>query len=257
MISIKGKFFTKILVYFLLLLACIMITQLVNFPLKEYQVKNKISPLSLKPSPQVWAHARNSILSFERAVFDGAKGIEFDSHYDSSLFKFVISHDLPYQTHKGKLFFLEEVFEKVPFTGYYWLDLKNLSEENLEDVAKRLKYLLKKYQKEKYLFVESWQKNEISELSKSSIQTIYWISLKHPPGSFDHLQELHRTRELIVNSNFYAISGPYKVFKRYKPDLFDRFPLFVFTVNNKKMLEDFKSNSRVKVILTDKPSFFN
>ena len=81
--------------------------------------------------------------------------------------------------------------------------------------------------------------------------------MKHPPGSFDHLREMHIARELIVNSNFYAISGPYEVFQQYRSDIFSSFPLFVFTVNDRKVLEEFKSNIRVKVILTDKPSFYN
>jgi hypothetical protein len=255
--NIKKGLLVKGILLIILILSVISIVIFSNIKLTDYQFKKKISLLSINPSPQVWAHARNSMVSFEQAIVDGAKGIEIDVHYDSSLFKFVISHDHPYQTHNGNLLFLEELLEKIPFKGYYWIDLKNLSKENLEDVTKKFKYLIKKYQKHDNLFVESWVKREISKLSNNGIQTIYWIDVKHPPGSFDHLREMHIARELIVNSNFYAISGPYEVFQQYRSDIFSSFPLFVFTVNDRKVLEEFKSNIRVKVILTDKPSFYN
>ena len=106
------------------------------------------------------------------------------------------------------------------------------------------------------VFVESWHWKEISELSHRDIQTIYWIGLKHPPSSVDHFEELYMTRKWIAKSNFYAISGTFELFQRYKPDLFDGFPIFVFTINDPEVLEVFKSNWRVKVILTDEPSFY-
>jgi len=64
--------------------------------------------------------------------------------------KFVISHDRPkkgkdgklhYSLKDGKLFILQELFEKLGKDHYFWLDYKNLDRLNKQDSLKAIKRL--------------------------------------------------------------------------------------------------------------------
>lgn len=223
----------------------------------------QVPETNLTDTPQIWAHrgylqgpGENTIKSFDLAFKAGAKGIELDTHFDLKLDRFVITHDKPYQKHNGRLLYLESVFETFGNAGYYWVDLKNLSAETLEPVSHRMRILLETYQLEELVFIESWHGDQLSELSNRGFQTLYWINLNHEAGSPDYLGELHRRRGMLINSQFSALSGDYRTFLRYPQDVLDNYPLFVFTINDQQVLDQFLGNPRVKVILTDNPQFY-
>ena len=239
------------------------VVEIINVSYKMIAMSYKTSSLKLADTPQIWAHrgfhrgvSSNSLEAFEKAFKLGVKGIELDAQYDSSLDKFVISHDKPYKRHDGKLLFLHEVFERFGQAVYYWVDLKNLSMSNVDPVTDRIKRLLNQHSLQKFVFIESWHKNELSILSRRDLQTIYWIGLHYEPGTLQHLRELHQIRSMIIRSNFYAISGDYRTFQNYSPDILGDFPRFVFTINDPAVLKEFKQNPRVKVILTDVPEYY-
>jgi glycerophosphoryl diester phosphodiesterase len=251
------------LILFVLLLSAIVFLALAAYTYRYLAVRYYPSKLFLKDAPQIWAHRgyhkgiqENSLEAFKMAFQTGVKGIELDTHYDKSLDRFVVSHDAPYQKHKGKLLFLENLFQAFGNTGYYWVDLKNLSLENREEVSLRMRILLDKFELDEHVFIESWRGDPLSELSNQGFQTLYWINLNHEEGTLDHLGELHRRRGMLIKSNFTALSGDYRTFLRYPPDVLDNYPLFVFTINDPAILERFRTNPRVKVILTDEPYFY-
>ncbi len=85
---------------------------------------------------------------------------------------------------------------------------------------------------------------------------MYWINLNHKAGTLDHMGEVHRRRGMLLKSEFSALSGDYRTFLRCPPDVLDNYPLFVFTVNDRDILNQFLQNPRVKVILADNPEFY-
>jgi len=253
----------RVIVAIISILVLVLVVEAINVGYKIMAMSKMTSSLILDHTPQIWAHrgfhqgvVANSMKAFQKAFELGVKGIELDVHYDSSLDKFVISHDKPYKRHGGKLLFLHVVFERLGKAGFYWLDLKNLSMSNIDAVAVRIKDLLEKHSLQDSVFIESWNGDELSLLSKQDLQTVYWIGLDHPPGTLKHLEELHKTRSVIIRSKFTAISGNYKTFQRYSPDILGDFPRFVFTINDPAVLKEFKQNPRVKVILTDHPEYY-
>ena len=226
-------------------------------------MRSKTSTLSLENTPQVWAHkgyhkgiTGNTIAAYKKAFEVGARGIELDTHFDTNLGKFVISHDFPYRRHEGKLLYLDDVFAALGKAGYFWLDFKNLSSDNLEPAAAKMEELLDRYDLRKLVFIESWHKEDISRLSTMGFQTLFWIGPSHEPGSLDHLLELHKIRSIIIRSNFSAVSGNFETLGRYADDLLNDFPVFLFTVNKQLDIEKISKNPRVKVILTDNPEFY-
>ncbi len=223
---------------------------------------NKIPKSPIANTPQVWAHkgyhkgvTPNSLKAVQKAHESGVDGIEIDVHFDLELNRFVVSHNKPYRKHNGRLLFLEDVF-KTSFKGYYWLDFKNISEDNLSAAANRAKLLINRFELKGRLFFESWHRKEISVFSNMGFQTLYWMSLEYETGSFKHFQEVFAIKSLVVKSNFVALSGNYENFLKYSTGTFEGFPIFLFTLNDKKLINKFFEDQNVKVILTDNPDCY-
>lgn len=248
-----------IITFLVLMVALASITYLYRY----VAMQGKIVETGLTAPPQVWAHkgfhrgiTQNSIKGFKKAFEMGVRGIELDTHYDRDLDRFVVSHNKPYRRHNGELLYLEKVFGTTGKSGYYWIDLKNLADDNIDGVTNRMNLLLDRYDLRELVFIESWHGPELSVLSNRGFKTIYWLSFKHKPGSLDHMEELFRRRGIILDSNFVAVSGAYQNFQDYPPDILNNFPMFVFTINDQASFNQFANNKRVKVILTDNPDFY-
>jgi len=93
---------------------------------------------------------QNSLKALKKAADTGYIGFEVDFYYDTALDKFVISHDRPkkgkdgklhYSLKDGKLFTLQELFEKFGKGHYFWLDYKNLDRLDKKDTIKAIKRL--------------------------------------------------------------------------------------------------------------------
>ncbi len=234
-----------------------------NFAITAYRFNTKKSLLTLESKSQVWAHRgrhdkfpENSMAAFKHAFESGACGIELDVHFDIKMNRFVVSHDYPYQKIDGKLLSLESVFKQFGKSGFYWVDFKKLKIDNLNPSIVRMKYLLKKYDLQKYVFVESLKSELISKISQSGIQSIYWMKINTPKKSLKYFQNMHYFHKITADSNFSAISAPFKIAEYIGFDNYGQFPLFLFTVNDPQKMAYYKSLPNVQVILTDNPSLY-
>ncbi len=165
------KWINQTVIVLILLLLLMILLALAAYACRYTAMQKKSSYLDLQSTPQVWAHRgyqkglpENSLEALSKALHSGAPGIELDTHFDSSMNRFVISHDTPYQKHNGKLLFLEKVFNTLENTGDYWIDLKNLSADNIDPVSRRMRTLLDKYDLDRFVFIEFWHGDELSIL---------------------------------------------------------------------------------------------
>jgi len=127
---------------------------------------------------------QNSIESFQRAINSGYIGFEVDFYYDTTLDRFVISHDRPkkgkdgklhYSLKDGKLFTLEELFTKLGKGHYFWLDYKNLDRLDSKDSKKaiqRLETISKINDIKPRLYLEGCNPFKLSYYEKKGFKTL-------------------------------------------------------------------------------------
>ena len=121
----------------------------------DNHIDTKVYQRAYENCHKVWAsrgvygtHAeQNSLFAFQRAFDVGHLGVEVDFYYDTSLDKFIVSHNKPYvgedgqlvyTLKDGKLFTLEELFKKTAKGHYYWLDYKNLEKLSSKETHKAI-----------------------------------------------------------------------------------------------------------------------
>jgi hypothetical protein len=260
--ALLSKWIIRFVIGFILVILLLILIATGAYTYRAVAIKYKTSTLDLENTPQIWAHRgyrkglpENSLDAFRKAFEVGATGVELDAHFDQVRDRFLITHDAPHKIQKTQLISLADVFKSLGKAGYYWIDLKNLSTENLEQVSGRLRHLLDKHDLKKLVFIESQNGDNLSQLSKRGFQTIFWLAYNWEPGSLTHLGELHRRRGVLLKSDFSAISCSYATFVKYA-DTMANYPVFIFTVNQRADLEKFRQNSRIKVILTNNDAFY-
>lgn len=119
---------------------------------------------------KIWAHRVNSIgaLMEAKGLFPG---VEFDVNYDSKKKVFSIYHKPAPVTGLILEEYLEAIRDK-PEMGL-WMDLKNVSRDNLGDIVKRLEYLDRIYGIRERLIVETSPDSIFKELSHLSQKGFY------------------------------------------------------------------------------------
>lgn len=243
----------KILLFFTL--AILVITILLGIGVHlSYSTKNDF----LQNTPlQVWAHrgggnldTPNSIAGIKRAIYAGVTGLEIDIFFDKDLNDFVVSHNKPYDKIADNIQKLSQVLSFYPQKLYLWLDFKNLSLFNAKHAIIKLNYLMQKYKLDKNkIIIESTNWYSLRDFSQESFQTCFWPNI----SQHGHIQRLRVifTRAIIGFSNFSAISAHYENYQRTYQKYLSDIPTMVFTVNDLKTMEEFKTKNNVKVILSD------
>lgn len=213
--------------------------------------------------PQIWAHrgrhdkfSENSLPAFQHALESGAKGIEVDVHYDMTLNRFVVSHDLPAQPTDDTALFLETVFSSFGESFYYWIDFKNLNHLTQLASLNRIQELLTLHNLQAVVFIESPRGDLLSEFSNNGIQSIYWFTTYPEENKIKHLWELFQFYKIVEKSNFVAISADYSLVESYDYNIFGNFPLFLFTINDPERFDKCRINFNPHVILTDNPDLY-
>lgn len=213
-----------------------------------------------KSNTEVWAHRgyletganENSVAAIQAAKEIGALGVEIDIYYDEKLDQFIVSHDIPYHKQEdGSLLALEKVVEKFPKLKF-WLDFKNLYPHNASLALRRFKNLDARWKLKQRVLLESQQGKALAEFAKSGYAAVYWILVNRNRKRY-WLNEMQR-RWLIATTPFAGVSMDHKQLMSEIGSSYAHLPMFTFTVNGAKLLEDVKKYNP-KVILTDKNYF--
>ncbi len=195
----------------------------------------------------VWDHrglqldsteSENSLLSYDHAIAEGAKGIEMDIFYDDSLADFVISHDRPYQLQAdSSVMMLSQVMAQYGQSIYYWLDLKNLSLQNRNAVAQRMQHLLDSLSLAEQVYIESGESRAAYLLTRhSSLNLILWIQYNSKKSIVASLKKLYY-KMLIGMGDFSAVSRGYRYADEDFRAAFGDFPCYIFHIYSRAELD--------------------
>ena len=185
----------------------------------------------------------NTMKYIEDSIEKGFQGIEIDIHYIEKLNDFILEHDYDEDENKDEdeeKLLLSEVFNKYRNSKkniIFWLDHKNLNEDNWEISKSILESYQKKYNVN--FLLESPSYKNLLLLSKSSnIKTCNWIDNKW---------------HIFWPQDFDFISIPYEIYFKDKLfyDLFSPLPINIFTVNSPKILNKLSNQSNISYIITD------
>lgn len=237
------------LMFLSLLIAAISLPLYIKYQFSQLHFKTP-----LKSIHQLWSHrgagntyAENSIAAFEEAIQSGAKGIEIDIYFDMRQRKFKVTHDPP----EKKIYpDLEEYFQRFKDSTSYWLDLKNLNEENADAISEVLNQLSQKYDLKNNLFVESSRANLLNILQKQEINCLYWVQFNRTSSVVKELKLLY-LKYLIAKYKFSGITtSDYYYDTEFKTN-FKQIPVFVFHPTDTNKINVLFNDSNVNVILTD------
>lgn len=126
--------------------------------------------------PRTDSRAGNSLASLSRAFANGAEGSEIDLYYETTLNRFVISHDLPYNEHSGELLFLEDIFQHAAPGKYFWLDfkkLRKLDDDAVNAAATRLQTIAYASNLQDRIYVEGEDPFNLGVFRDAGFKTIY------------------------------------------------------------------------------------
>lgn len=203
---------------------------------------------------KLWRHKVNSLEGLEKytSIFNA---IEFDVVFYPESNTFEVEHD-PDPNSSIKL---DDYFGSIehPDSFYYWIDIKNLSMENVESLSKRMTNVLGKYNLKDRVICESYHHKPLKVLHENGLYTSYWIPHFSYKGKLedyqkDHLNKIHQVLEDCPHN---AISAFYKMFpfiKEYLPDCTTHlWTNGLKTEEDKETIKEFESYPFVKVILVD------
>ena len=172
---------------------------------------------------KIWLHRVNSI---ERAKLmqDNYIGFEIDIIWDSDSCLFYIAHD----PHPEIYVTLENYFDNINncHGRYFWLDFKNLNEENL---VLALEYLLKLTKKHnidiKNVIVESMSPDILSNFTTAGFSTSFYLPIwdfnPYTSTETEITEYAKLIDSLLQNSNVNYLSSDflsYHFIKKYFPD---------------------------------------
>ena len=122
------------------------------------------------PKNKLWAHRVNT--AEEANIFlKQFAGIETDVFFINDQNGFQTGHDAPSGIS------LESFFDSIVNVRqyYYWIDFKNLSNENVQSSLSEIKRLIEVYQLEGRIIIESSNPDLLAFFKCDNIFTSYWI----------------------------------------------------------------------------------
>tara|TARA_R110002049_G_scaffold243078_5_gene416855 strand:- start:2060 stop:2776 length:717 start_codon:yes stop_codon:yes gene_type:complete len=207
----------------------------------------------IQTNNKVWKHRggtpENSLSGISKSLTEGYQGIEIDINYDDKIDKFIVDHDYDHESSKAKTLTLQEVLTENRVKDVkWWLDLKNLKNDNYQKVLKLLKSIEDKYDLNDKYFIESDQFIPLRALANASIPSVYWIN-PHSKSRIHYLRIVENKIKLIF-SNFIGVSIYYESYDTKAKKYLSHINKFIFTVNGKGK-EIYINDPTVNIVLTD------
>lgn len=218
----------------------------------------KATPFFYENQPQkFWAHrgytikgAAYSLNDFQRAIDDGFKGIELDLFYSIELKTFLVAHDIPVED----TLLIEDVLNETKNSFYYWFDLKNLTNQNVDEVITRLEKLNESYQLQHHFMVESKDAKNLHQLTKAGIHTCLWLKTPRPQQFFSFYFWKTINMLTLIYYDFDAISIPYFMYRYQEYESF--YKLNTCSWMGEEMVElyinEAVENKQLKIVLIDR-----
>lgn len=210
---------------------------------------------------KVWGHRgyfidapENSVMSFQAALAKGAPGSEMDIFYDTTLNNYIVSHDYPYHLVNGEHVLLQDVISSLPEEFNYWFDFKNLmylNDRDLELALSRLIELNTQFNIASRSLVESENAYRGQAIRNIGFNASYWLNIAPNTSGLKFYATLYKTKLLYLWGAFDAISMDYLNFDTRMQAALADIPVLLFTVDNPTLLATYRSNPRIRIVLTD------
>lgn len=216
---------------------------------------------SIKKYPRIenekWIHRglydnklifENTIAAFDSAKNNKINGVELDVFFVDTLNNFIVSHDLPNRYGLPKLL-LSEVLQHFDTTFSYWLDLKNLKNENKELIKVSLDKLLNPAIRKK-IFIESGNAIPLGYLADNNLNTIYWVQYNRTNVFKKFLKKMW----IQWNCLKYPYKGVSIGANLADEDFFKSFaniPKYIFHIYNPELFSKIQNQENVAVYLMD------
>ncbi len=179
-------------------------------------------------------------------------GLEVDVVYDGGVFDLRHGVDEPSRKYSLKDLFRESSRDS---TVRYWLDFKNLTSSNVEEVGRGLADIFVKYKVGNRVIVESPCPNYLDALSKKNIFTSYWIPHFDLSNKSELADQVFAIRENLFKYRLNVISAHHLMLPLLK-EFFTDCDVHIWTngligEKDKDEIERFKNNPLFKVVLVD------
>ena len=194
-----------------LLLVGIIITSILFFSERTIKILFK---------DKVWAHRANSIEKYIEAS-SKFKGVELDVIFDDELNYFDVNHKPAISIHLSLLNYL--MAEEIDSSFKFWIDFKNLTEQNQKQSFFRLDSIVQLMGLERnHFIIESKKPEYLSIFKEKGYKTSYYL----PPGlhsldsdSLNSVVEIIRKNiEWETTSYISADCKNYRILKRHFPE---------------------------------------
>ncbi|MDA3778958.1 MAG: hypothetical protein PF487_01800 [Bacteroidales bacterium] len=205
-------------------------------------------------SNKLWRHRVNSVEDLKKysKLF---KGVELDVFFYPESGEFNVEHD----EDSSLNLLLIDYFGAIsnPQNNYFWIDIKNLSNENVEQLIKRLGFILDKYELRKNAICESWHVNPLNTMNEAGIYTSYWIPSFQYDGEISEKQnvKLNSILKNLEKCKHNAISAPYQMLPFIKDHLANcnvhLWTNGLKTEEDKNKIKEMQKYESVKVVLID------
>jgi hypothetical protein len=240
------KDFLFFLLIFLFFASC-------NFSEKE--TINRRTSEFVFPQKKLWAHRVGSFEEVEKKhqFFDG---LEVDLRYTNILKNFYVAHN---ETDTLNQILFEDWIQHIPnpTKNWYWIDLKNLYQNDAKEIALLLVNILNKYGILHKTICESKNVEDLAVLKKNGLAVSYWIEpdffFRSIIGKWIWKRKINKN---IAFLNPDAISASYSNLPKFSSDFSNENILFwntpiVDTIENFEITRKLCNIANVKVVLVD------
>lgn len=206
--------------------------------------------------PKVWAHRVNDL---DEVVNKARKfkGVEVDLYFSEYDNCFYVAHDAE-DTIKKVSFstWLSQLSRRKRKNTYYWLDIKNLSIDNVASSCEKLHELEEKYEIKDLFWVESYVIDALEIVKKDSFKILLWVDNLAWNPEMDEATWYEITKERVERLNPDGLSCEFSMY----PLLTDSFPeenIFFwhtpadFTPKNVAYTQKLCRENAVKAVLVD------
>ena len=205
------------------------------------------------PESKIWAHRVNdTTAAMEKSKhFDG---LEVDIFYSGYQDKIFVGHDIEDTTNN---LLLDDWFNYIrqPSQKYFWIDAKNLDNNNAEDISQKLLSIMNKHHMNDNIFVESPDVKALKTIKDAGLRVILWTE-NIVWNNIDTTTWIEHTKKTINKLHPDAISNEAEMFEllvRYFPEQNIHLWQTPASPNeeNKKITCKLCSNESIKVVLVD------
>lgn len=206
--------------------------------------------------PKVWAHRVNNpdYVADKQSKFMGLEVDLIFSEHQDLLF---VGHDAP-DTTKNILFsdWLKKLSKAQRKDTYYWLDIKNLSVDNAEQLAQRLKYIARKYHIKDRLWVENTSAEALEIVKEYDFQVLLWVDNFYYNPQMDTTSWYQKTKKMVDELQPDGLSCEYRMYPVLTDYFSDQHIFFWhtpadFTPENIAFTQKLCREKSVKAVLVD------